>query len=79
MQDDPARFEAQVEECALEIARALAALAERHSMLVVLAALSEQVGTGLLVCRETGACSAERMREILRRVEALTFADQPTR
>jgi hypothetical protein len=76
MQDDQARFQAQVEECAVEIARALGALADRHSTLVVLAALSEQVGSGLLVCRETGACSAERVREILRRVEELTFTDQ---
>jgi hypothetical protein len=77
MQDEQAGpFQDQVERCAEEIDRHLGALANRHSALVVLAALTEQVGGGLWLCQESGVCTAQRAREILRRVEELTFADE---
>jgi hypothetical protein len=50
-------------------------LADRHSPLQVLAALSEHVGGALFLCQESGACSPARVREILKRVENLTFGE----
>lgn len=74
MQDEQARFQEEVRQCAEEIGQSLAALTTRHSPLAVLAALVEHIGVGLFVCHASGACTRQRVREILRRVEELTFA-----
>ena len=68
-----AKFQDQVRRCAAEIRVLLPELADRHSPLIVLAALSEHVGGALFLCQETGACSPERVRTILQRVEHLAF------
>jgi hypothetical protein len=68
-------FEKQVRKCAAEVRVLLPELAERHSPLVVLAALTEHVGGGLFLCQESGACTPEEARAIIRRIEQLTFAD----
>jgi len=75
MQDERAKFQKQVRKCAQELRRLLPELADRHSPLVVLAALTEHVGGALLLCQESGRCTPDEARAIVRRVEELTFAD----
>jgi hypothetical protein len=70
-----ARFNAQVRRCSKEITGWLPELADRHSPLVVVAALTEHVGGSLLLHQESGACTPEQVRAIIRRVEQLTFTD----
>jgi hypothetical protein len=67
-------FDCQVRACAEQIREWLPALAERHSPLIVLAALTEHVGGGLRLCQEAGACTPADVRTVLGRLEALTFA-----
>jgi hypothetical protein len=69
------RFQKQVRQCAAEIRVLLPELADRHSPLVVLAALTEHVGGALFLCQESGMCSPAQARAIIRRVEQLTFAE----
>jgi hypothetical protein len=70
-----AKFQKQVRKCAAEIRVLLPELADRHSPLVVLAALTEHVGGALFLCQESGACSPAQVEAVIRRVEELTFAD----
>ena len=75
MRDERAKFQEQVRKCAAELRGLLPKLADRHSPLVVLAALTEHVGGALLLCQESGRCTPDEARAIIRRVEELTFAD----
>jgi hypothetical protein len=61
--------------CFEELALVLGDLANEHPTLVVVAALSEELGLALLGCQESGACNAAQVHEILGRMEALVFAD----
>jgi hypothetical protein len=72
---DTNRFQEQVQACAEEIRTFLPALAERHSPLVVLAALSEHVGGALYLCQEAGACTTAEARALFEHLEQITFAD----
>ncbi len=67
------RFQSQVRECAAEIRGWLPELSERHSPMIVLAALTEHVGGALFLCQEAGACDSAKARSILKRMEELTF------
>jgi hypothetical protein len=70
-------FEDEVRACVEEIKRALPALADHHTPLVVLAALSEHVGGGLQLCQAAGVCTPEQAREVLRRLAQIAFAEAP--
>ena len=58
-------FQSEVRACAEEIREWLPALADRHSPLIVLAALTEHVGGGLRLCQEAGACTPADVRTVL--------------
>jgi len=68
-------FRDEVRACAEEIGALLPQLALRHSPLIVLAALSEHVGGGLLRCQQAGVCTPEEARTLLAELEEAVFAD----
>ena len=70
----PAKYQEQVKECAAAISAALPELAARHTPLIVIAALTEQVSGALAIGREEKTCSDERARAIIERVRELAFA-----
>ena len=65
----------QVRVCADEIGSFLPELAERHSPLVVLAALSEHIGSALLLFQQTGRCTPAQARAVLEELERIAFAN----
>jgi hypothetical protein len=69
------RYQEQVRKCTAEITGLLPELANRHTPLVVIAALTEHIGGALLLSQETHACSRARARAIVRRVTRIAFAD----
>ena len=69
----PAEYQEKVKECAAEISAALPDLAARHTALIVIAALTEQVSGALCIGREEKTCSDERARAIIERVRELAF------
>jgi hypothetical protein len=69
----PAEYQQQVKACAAEIAAALPGLADRHTPLMLIAALTEQVGGALAVTREERTCTDERAKAIIERVRELAF------
>ena len=73
----PVRFQDQVRRCSAELRVLLPGLADRHTPLVVLAALSEHVGGALFLFQESGVCNQRRVGAMIRRVERLTFAESP--
>ncbi len=70
-----ARYQQQVQQCAAEMRELLPELADRHTPLVVIAALTEHIGGGLYFTQETRLCSAAQARAIIRRVTRIAFAD----
>jgi hypothetical protein len=62
--------------CVEQITAFLPELADRHSPLVVLAALSEHLGGALYLCQEAGACTPLEARAVLRELKELTFASE---
>jgi hypothetical protein len=70
-----AEYQQQVKECAAEIAAALPGLADRHTPLIVIAALTEEVSGALAIGREEHTCSDERARAIIERVRELALAE----
>jgi hypothetical protein len=72
-----ARYERQVRRCAAELRMKLPKLAERHPALVLIAALTEEVGGGLYLTQEDKLCTPERARAIIQRVEQIAFSDHP--
>jgi len=68
-------FRDEVRACAEEIGALLPELAQRHSPLIVLAALSEHVGGGLLRCQQAGVCTPEEARALLAELEEAVFAE----
>jgi hypothetical protein len=69
------RYQEQVQKCTAEITGLLPELANRHTPLVVIAALTEHIGGALLLSQETRVCSRARARAIVRRVTRIAFAD----
>ncbi len=70
-----ARYQAQVRLCAAELQAALPKLAERHTPLVLVAALTEHMRGAMFLTRESRACAPERARAIVRRMEEIAFDD----
>jgi hypothetical protein len=70
-----ARYQEQVQKCAAEIRVLLPKLADRHTPLVVVAALTEQIGGALFLSQEARTCSPARVRAIIRRMTQIAFAD----
>ena len=69
-----AEHQQQVKECAAEFGTALPGLADRHTPLVVIAALTEQVSGALAIGRQERACTDDEARAIIERVRELAFA-----
>jgi hypothetical protein len=69
------RHREQVQKCVAEIRALLPELADRHTPLVVVAALTEHIGGALYLSQETRACSPAWARAVIRRVTELAFAD----
>jgi hypothetical protein len=69
------RHREQVQKCAAEIRALLPELADRHTPLIVVAALTEHIGGALYLSQEARACSPAWVRGIIRRVTQLAFAD----
>jgi hypothetical protein len=70
-----AEYQQQVKECAAEISTALPGLADRHTPLVVIAALTEQISGALAIGRQERACSDDEVRAIIERVSELALAE----
>jgi len=71
----PAEYQRQVKECATAIAASLPDLANRHTTMIVIAALAEQVTGALVIGRAQKACSDERARAIIERMRAIAFGE----
>ena len=70
----PTTYQDQVRRCAAEIQDLLPTLSRRHPPLVLIAALTEHVGSALFLSQETNICSPETARTIIERVKQLAFA-----
>lgn len=70
-----ARFRAQVRLCAAEIQAALPALANRHSPLILVAALTEHVRGALFLTQEAHACPPAKAKAIIRRMREIAFPE----
>ena len=70
-----AEHQQQVRECAAEIGAALPGLADRHTPLILIAALTEQVGGALRIGRHEHACSDEEAKDVIERVRELALAE----
>jgi hypothetical protein len=68
-----ARYQAQVRMCAAEIQAVLPRLADRHTPLILVAALTEQVRGALFLTQEARACAPAQARAIIRRIEQIAF------
>jgi hypothetical protein len=64
----------QVRQCAAEIQAALPELVNRHTPLVVVAALTEHVRGALFLTRQAQVCAPETAKAIVRRVQEIAFA-----
>ena len=73
----PARYQAQVRMCAAEIRAALPTLTNRHTPLVVIAALTEHIRGALFLTQEARACAPEKAKAIIRRMEQIAFSQNP--
>lgn len=74
----PAEYQRQVKACAAEIAASLPELANRHTTMIVIAALAEQVSGALVIGRAEKACSDQRARAIIERMRAIAFGESPS-
>jgi hypothetical protein len=69
-----AEHQQQVRECAAEIGAALPSLADRHTPLILIAALTEQVSGALCIGRHEHVCSDQEVKDIIERVRELAFS-----
>ena len=65
----------QICKCAAEISAALPSLVDRHTVLVVVSALTEHLGGALFVSQEAKVCSGAQARAIIRRMTQIAFCD----
>jgi hypothetical protein len=72
---NPAEHQQQVKQCVGEISSALPALAQRHTPLIVIAALTEHVSGALAIGRDDNTYTEEFSRAIVERVKELVFPD----
>jgi len=73
----PARYQAQVRMCTAEIRAALPALTDRHTPLIVIAALTEHIRGALFLTQEANVCAPEKAQAIIRRMEQIAFEQDP--
>jgi hypothetical protein len=73
----PARFQNQVRLCAAELRAVLPELTDRHSPLVVIAALTEHIRGALFLTQEAKAFAPEKAKAIIRRMEQIAFTQSP--
>ncbi len=66
-------FDRQLRDCTVDLNGILPELAARYSAVAVIAALATHVGGGLKVCVESGICTPDQARNLLQRLERLTF------
>jgi hypothetical protein len=66
-------FDQQLLECTDDLNGIVPELAARYSPVAVIAALATHVGGGLKICLASGVCTADQARNLLRRLESLTF------
>ena len=66
-----------VARCTAELETLLPELAHKHTPLVLVAALTEQVASSLLQTRQSRECTPEQVRNIIARVRQLAFAGRP--
>jgi hypothetical protein len=64
----------QVRQCVAEIQAALPELVNRHTPLVVVAALTEHVRGALFLTRQAQTCAPETAKAIVRRMQEIAFA-----
>jgi hypothetical protein len=67
-----------IQRCTAELRDRLPALANRHTPLVLMAALTEHVGGSLFLSQRARLCSAATAREIVDRVRQMAFSARLT-
>jgi hypothetical protein len=67
-------YQRKVQRCSAEISSMLPELAAKHTALILLAALTEQVGGSLFLTQEVRQHSARRVREIIKRVRRIALS-----
>ena len=67
------KFQAELDRCMAEVTRHLPAIAEKHSSLALLVALTEHVGGALQLFMQQGTFTEEQARAVLARVEETAF------
>ncbi len=72
-QDPDELFDRQLRDCTVDLNGILPELAARYSPVAVIAALATHVGGGLKICVESGVCTQDQARNLLRRLERLAF------
>ena len=63
----------QIRRCTAEITARLPGLSDRHTPLVLVAALTEHVGGSLFITRDSRVCTPETARAIIQRVREIAF------
>ena len=63
----------QIRRCTAEISARLPELSNRHTPLVLVAALTEHVGGSLFLTRDSQLCTPETARAIIDRVREIAF------
>jgi hypothetical protein len=66
-------FDRQLLDCTVDLNGIVPELAARYSPVAVIAALATHVGGGLKICLASGVCTADQARNLIRRLERLTF------
>ena len=70
-----AEHQQRVKECAAEIGAALPGLADRHTPLILIAALTEQVSGALCIGRHEHVCTDQDAKDIIERVRELALSE----
>ena len=70
----PIAYQDQVQRCAAEIQDLLPPVSRRYPPLILIAALTEHVGSVLFLSQQARLCSPELARTIVERVKQLAFA-----
>ena len=63
----------QIRRCTAEITARLPELSDRHTPLVLVAALTEHVGGSLFITRHSRICTTQAARAIIERVRQIAF------
>jgi len=63
----------QIQRCNAEIADQLPRLCSKHAPLVLIAALTEQIGGSLFLTQNKALCTPEAARAVIERVREIAF------